>query len=246
MKVAVVAYLFLILMVLPVNADIIYFKDGMKTICQEKAWEEDDQIKCEYAGWVLTYPKTDVLRILKTNTKKQNAPPEKNGRKRQVSKKDSGNKKVSPPIADGNVFYNPRRHHNYWTGKNSKHNSYKKAIQALAKQYGRSPDWIQAHMGDTNDLEQIHQNLANQVLKRETVVDPPPAPAPTSSGIVFYNPRRPFPYWTSKALKHKSYNEAIQALAAEYGQSPQWVQENMGTSNDLNELHQNLRNRSFQ
>jgi hypothetical protein len=43
-------------------------------------------------------------------------------------------------------------------------------------------------------------------------------------------------------LKHKRYNEAIQALAAEYGQSPQWVQKNMGESNDLNEIHQNLKN----
>ena len=45
-----------------------------------------------------------------------------------------------------------------------------------------------------------------------------------------------------KALKHKSYNEAIQTLATEYGRSPQWIQENMGNSNDLNEIHQNLRN----
>ena len=240
MKMVVVAYLFLTLIVLPVNADIIYFKDGMKTICQEKAWEEDDQIRCEYAGWVLTYPKADVLRILKTRPKKQTTPTGNNRRKRPIIIKDSRDKKVSPPIADGIVFYNPRRPYTYWTGKNSKHKNYKNAIQALANQYDRSPEWIQAHMGDTNDLEQIHQNLANQVLNRETVVDPPPAP--TSSGIVFYNPRRPFPYWTGKASKHKSFKEAIQALAVEYGQSPQWVQKNMGESNDLNEIHQNLKN----
>jgi hypothetical protein len=239
-KVVVVAYLLLNLIVLPVNADIIYFKDGMKTICQEKAWEEDGQIKCEYAGWVLTYPKADVLRVLKTRTKKQNTPTEKKERERQIITKDNGNKKVSPPIADGIVFYNPRRPYTYWTGKNSKHKNYKNAIKALANQYARSPEWIQAHMGDTNDLEQIHQNLANQVLNRKAVVDP--LPTPTSSGIVFYNPRRPFPYWTSKALKHKSYKEAIQALAVEYGQSPHWVQKNMGESNDLNKIHQNLKN----
>jgi hypothetical protein len=239
MKVVVVAYLFLNLILLPVNADIIYFKDGMKTICQDKAWEEDDQIKCEYAGWVLTYPKADVLRVLKTRTEKQNTPTEKNGRERQIITKDGGNNKSSPPKADGIVFYNPRRHYAYWTGKNSKHKNYKVAIQALAEQYGRSPEWIQAYMGDTNDLEQIHQNLANQVLNREAVVDPPPASK--SSDIVFYNPRRPFPYWTGNALKHKSYKEAIQALAIEYGQSAQWVQKNMGESNDLNEIHQNLK-----
>ena len=47
------------------SADIIYFKDGMKTICQEKAWEENGEIKCEYEGVVLIYSKTDVLRIQK-------------------------------------------------------------------------------------------------------------------------------------------------------------------------------------
>ena len=240
MKLVVVAYLLLNLVVLPVDADIIYFKDGMKTICQEKAWEEDDQIKCEYAGWVLTYPKADVLRVLRTRTKKPNTPTEKKERKRPVITENSGPKKDRPPIADGMVFYNPRRPYTYWTGKNSKHKTFKKAIEALADQYDRSPEWIQAHMGDTNDLEQIHQHLANQVLTRESVVDPPPAP--TSSGIVFYNPRRPFPYWTGKASKYKKYKDAIQALAVEYGQSPQWVQKNMGESNDLNEIHQNLKN----
>ena len=86
MKAFVVAYLFLNLIVLPAKADIIYFKDGMKTICQEKAWEEDGQIKCEYAGWVLTYPKNEILRIVKTNTAKQAATPEKNQRVDQIIK----------------------------------------------------------------------------------------------------------------------------------------------------------------
>ena len=240
MKAFVVAYLFLNLIVLPVKADIIYFKDGMKTICQEKAWEKNGQIKCEYGGWVLTYPKNEILRIVKTNTEKQAAPPEKNPRVHQIIRKDSSTKKISPPGTDGNVFYNPRRPYKYWTGTNSKHNNYKDAIQALAKQYERTPEWIQAHMGDTNELVQIHQNLANPILNQET--DVAQTPSSKSPGIAFYNPRRPFPYWTGKALKHKSYNEAIKALAAEYGQSPQWIQENMGNSNDLNEIHQKLRN----
>ncbi len=236
----VVTYLFLCIFVLSANADIIYFKDGMKTICQEKAWEENDEIKCEYAGWVLSYSKKEVLRIVKTSTVKKTAPPEKKGRVRQLSTKDSDTKKISPPKADGNAFYNPRRPFKYWTGINSKHKSYQEAILALANHYGHSPEWVQAHMGDTNDLEQIHQNLANPALDQETAVVQPPVPK--TPGIVFYNPRRPFPYWTSKALKHKSYNKAIQTLATEYGQSPQWVQKNMGKSNDLNEIHQNLTN----
>lgn len=239
MKVFVVAYLFLNLIVLPVKADIIYFKDGMKTICQEKAWEEDGQIKCEYAGWVLTYPKNDVLRIVKTNTLKNAASRAKNPREHKITLSDKNTKKTSPPGSEGNVFYNPRRPNKYWTGKNSKHKSYNEAIRALANKYNRSPEWVQAHMGDTNDLVQIHQSLANPVSNPETNAVRPPSQK--SPGIAFYNPRRPFPYWTGKALKHKIYNEAIKALAAEYGQSPLWIQENMGDSNDLNEIHQNLR-----
>jgi hypothetical protein len=50
------------------KADTIYFKDGMKTVCQEKAWEEGQEVKCEYEGTVLSYQKKDVLRIQKINT----------------------------------------------------------------------------------------------------------------------------------------------------------------------------------
>jgi len=65
-KVFVTACLFAGLIVLPARADIIYFKDGMKTICQGKAWEEDGEIKCEYGGWIISYQKNDVLRIEST------------------------------------------------------------------------------------------------------------------------------------------------------------------------------------
>jgi hypothetical protein len=238
-KALIVAYLFLDLIVLPAKADIIYFKDGMKTICQEKAWEENGQIKCEFAGWVLTYPKEDILRIVKTNPIKQTTPPEKKRRVDQIVTKDSSTPKSAPPKTDGIAFYNPRRPYKYWTGPNSKHKSYREAIQALAKTYHRSPEWIQTHMGDSNDLLQIHQRLASPDLNRETdAVQPPPLPPP---GIPFYNPRRSFPYWTSKTSKHKSYDEAIKTLAEKYGKSPQWVQDNMGNSNDLDQIHQNLK-----
>ena len=168
MKVFVVACLFLNFMVSSVNADIIYFKDGMKTICQEKAWEEDDQIRCEYDGWVLTYPKNDVLRIVRTNPSHRGTVSEKNRQVHQPTKDDGTAEKLSPPKANGIAFYNPRRPYKYWTDKNSKHKNYKEAIQAFAEKYDRSPEWIQAHMGDTNDLEQIHRNLTASILNRQT------------------------------------------------------------------------------
>jgi hypothetical protein len=64
-------YLAIILMPLNTAADTIFFKDGMKTVCQERAWEEGDEIKCEYQGSILTYQKNDVLRIEKIKIKKE-------------------------------------------------------------------------------------------------------------------------------------------------------------------------------
>lgn len=239
MKVLVPACLFLGVITFPANADIIYFKDGMKSICQDKAWEEKGEIKCEYAGWVISYQKKDVLRIEKTIPKKSTVQPEKSRKAAQPPKKITGTKTTSTPESTGPVFYNPRRPYKYWSDKNSKHKSYKEAIQALAKKYKRSPEWIQAKMGDTNDLQIIHQNLANPDVNRDIHVAKPPSNKP--SGIHFYNPRRNFPYWSDKNSKHKTYKEAIKALGQKYGQPPEWIQTNMGTSNDLNEIHQNLK-----
>ena len=48
-----------------IQADVVYFHDGMRTVCQDRAWEEDGEIKCEYEGVILSYKKADVLRIEK-------------------------------------------------------------------------------------------------------------------------------------------------------------------------------------
>ena len=142
------------------RADIIYFKDGLKTICQEKSWEEGGQVKCEYGGWIISYQKSDILRILKTTPP---PPPARSEKKPKVTKKidpaQGGPKKIIPPKAKGLSFYDPRRPAKYWTDKNTRHRNYKEAIQALAKKYDRPPEWIQANMGQTNDLSEIHQNL---------------------------------------------------------------------------------------
>src|SRR5512147_1667445 len=45
--------------------DAVHFKDGMRTVCTGPAWEEQDQVLCEYEGGVLSYPKADVDRIIK-------------------------------------------------------------------------------------------------------------------------------------------------------------------------------------
>jgi hypothetical protein len=241
-KVLVPACLILGVVAFAANADIIYFKDGMKSICQDRAWEEKGEIKCEYGGWIITYQKKDVLRIEKTATPKRTNKTETNRPETQPKKKSTAKKETSPAGPTGPVFYSPRRPYKYWTDKDSKHKSYQDAIEALAKKYRRSPEWIQANMGDTNDLQQIHRNLANPDVERDVPVLQPSSNKP--AGIAFYNPRRNFPYWSDKNSKHKSYDEAINALAEKYKQSPQWIQTNMGTSNDINEIHENLEARS--
>jgi hypothetical protein len=233
------AFLIVCVISFTAHADIIYFKDGLKTICQDRAWEEDGFVKCEYAGWVISYQKSDVLRILKTTPPRPPAETEKKtqaGQKVESAQKDPN--KISPPKKSGAAFYDPRRPHKYWSDQNSKHDNYNDAIQALAQKYNRSPAWIQAHMGDSNDLEEIHRNLANPGSDAN-IPDVSPE-AEISPGIVFYNPRRTYPYWIDASEKYKSYREAIQALARKYDRPPEWIQKNMGKTNDLAEIHRNL------
>jgi hypothetical protein len=246
------------------KADIIFFKDGMKTVCQEKAWEEDKEVKCEYEGTVLSYQKKDVLRIqhLRTKEKEKPAAPAKTPAKPKpvatvttpaadikapASKPklpDKGDQKVAPiqPTSVSNTrgleFYNPRRPQKYWTSTVSKHQTFKEAIAALAKQYDRSPDWIEQQMGETNDLEEIHRNLARS--KSTAPVETKMRIEIKAPDTLFYDPRRQHKYWTSATAKHKTFQEAVGALSAEYGRSQQWVQQHMGESNSLNEIHQNL------
>ncbi|MCP4624931.1 MAG: hypothetical protein GY850_15610 [bacterium] len=242
MKQVIAACLFSVLLALSANADIIYFKNGLKTICQDKAWEENGQVKCEYEGWILSYKKSDVLRILSTTPLKQPAPSQK---KPQVQTKTkplrSGTQKQNQSKSEGIVFYDPRRPYIYWTDKTTRHKSFKEAIKALAEKYDRPTEWIQANLGDTNDLNEIHRNLAeSNSSQAKTTIKPSDKKKPT---LEFYSPRRPFPYWTDVSTKHKRFNEAINVLAQKYERTPEWIQQYMGQTNDLAEIHQNLQTR---
>jgi hypothetical protein len=242
LKIFALTALLLCFWTLPAGPDIIYFNDGMKTICQEKAWEEGEEVKCEYDGWILTYQKKDVQRIIKTVP--ENPPVQQDSKPQPVQENETEklSKNTSPTASGGIAFYDPRRPLKYWTSPNSKHASFQEAIDALAQQYQRSPEWIQAHMGDTNELDQIHHNLANpEVNNHNASLESATEKSPS---LEFYNPRRAYPYWTSETSKYKTFKEAIDALAQTYNSSPEWIQENMGTTNDLNEIHSNLTNLS--
>jgi hypothetical protein len=228
----------IVLSPLGASADIIYFKDGMKTICQEKAWEENGEIKCEYEGIVLIYRKADVLHIKKIRTKK----PVADRNDKPKIPQNSATKKVSvqtTPIKPGALkFYDPRRSLKYKTDAKTGHTTYQEAIAALAKQYERTSDWVKSHMGETNDLNQIHQNLA--AGKRPDPQTPAKATLKDPSALEFYNPRRTHKYWTSKSARHSTFQEAVAALAKQYERTSDWVKSHMGETNDLNQIHQNL------
>jgi len=251
-KIALV-YLAIILVPLNISADVIFFKDGMKTVCHDRAWEEDAEIKCEYNGSILTYQKIDVLRIEKIKVdeefkkplKKSHAPTSAPAKQPPAVKQAAPDKKLqkltnkdSNIKTKGSEFYNPRRPQKYWTSATAKHNTFKEAVAALAKQYNRSPDWIQHHMGNTNYLDEIHRNLSNKKLNAPTEIKE--VDDERASEILFYNPRRPQKYWTSATAKHNTFKEAISALAKVYEHSQEWVQQHMGDTNNLNEIHQNL------
>ena len=260
MKKLLLTYLAIMLMPLNTAADVIFFKDGMKTVCQDRAWEEGDEIKCEYKGSILTYQKSDVLRIEKikkvsekpSQTKEVALKPTSQAAEQSVefnqsaAKKTSALKKESQPSpndseslkTEGLEFYNPRRPHKYWTSATTKQDTFKAAIAALAKQYDRSEDWIQHHMGTTNDLDQIHRNLSNSKLNAPIEIRAPEGEKPPE--ILFYNPRRPHKYWTSATAKHDTLKEAISALANAYDRPPEWIQQHMGNTNNLSEIHDNL------
>jgi hypothetical protein len=48
------------------SADIIIFKDGGR-LQTSRAWVENDQVKCDFAGIVISYPKKDIKRIERGN-----------------------------------------------------------------------------------------------------------------------------------------------------------------------------------
>jgi ribonuclease HI len=137
---------------------------------------------------------------------------------------------------DGILFYNPRRPYKYWTGPNAKHHTLKEALAALAKQFERDPQWVAEHLGKTNNLGDIYRNLNPGGGIAPSKVKPVAAP----KGFLFYDPRRPYKFWTGAASKHRTLGEALDALARQYDRPSEWVKAHMGESNDLSEIHRNL------
>lgn len=222
-------------------ADIIYFKDGMKTVCHGKAWEEKDEVKCDYDGVILTYRKEDVDQIHRTiSPEEADSPP------LPVSKSAADVKKEKPElipasnvIGGGIAFYDPRRKFKYWSSPTAKHRNYKEAVNALAKEFGQSPQWVEDHIGNTNDLVIIRNNLKSPARAPAETATPSPGNDPPAHEL-FYNPRRDYKYQISAKKKFHTYKEAINALALEFEATPKWVEAHMGPENDILLIRRNL------
>lgn len=81
-------------------------------------------------------------------------------------------------------FYDPRRKQKYWAASQSRHNDLNSAVAALAELFKRPTGWVTAHMGNTNDLSQIHLNLIRQLENWNQ-------PQPPSTGNVTANKATP-------------------------------------------------------
>jgi hypothetical protein len=83
---------------------------------------------------------------------------------------------VKPPekpaeTEDGFMFFNPRREQRYWAGEASRHYNLDDAVEALAKMYHRTPEWVMLHMGEENALQTIHQKLSAQQAAEKALAE---------------------------------------------------------------------------
>jgi hypothetical protein len=230
------------------GADVIHFRDGMRTVCQGKAWEEKDEVRCEYDGGVLIYPKIDVETI---ERRPAPGPPTASPEKQAVRVPGPASETPSAPPparalalpqsrpnASTVLFYDPRRPKKYWSSPTAQHDSYREAVSALAADFDRPVEWVEQHMIDSNDLMEIRRHLEDRCAAGDETQSA--AGTPAENAIEFYNPRRPAKYWTSKNVYHNSLAEALQALAHEFSETPEWIESHMPDSNDLNVIRQSL------
>jgi hypothetical protein len=144
------------------------------------------------------------------------------------------------PSPSGILFYDPRRSKRYWSSESRHHDSYQDAIDSLAEEFNRTPQWVEAHMGESNDVLMMRERLTARLVGNAAAPENK-APDPESAGVQFYNPRRPQKYWTGPDARHDTFKEAVETLAAEFNMPPMWVEAHMGESNDTEQIRRSLR-----
>jgi hypothetical protein len=142
----------------------------------------------------------------------------------------------------GLSFYDPRRDKRYWASRNSKHDTLDSALLALADMYGRTTQWVAAHMGDQNDLEQIHACLTQRKQAESTAEAKPKDPSKPAPRH-FYTEGGKLPYSIGSGRSFKTRDAAIEALARQYHQSVEWVDQRITNQTDVDAIDQIL-NRS--
>jgi protein involved in ribonucleotide reduction len=233
--------------------DTIYFRDGMRTVCEGNALEKGDEVHCEYEGGLLVYRKSDVERI----EKGRSVEPELDAKNLQEAAPQPAAVTPSlppptpqiaspvspPPISPskppGIAFYDPRRPQKYWTSETGRHDTFRDAILALSEEFNRPAAWIEENMGDSNDLNNIRETLAMRISESSAASANPVAATETT--VEFYNPRRAKKYMTSPDARHDSFQEAVDALARDFDMPADWVEQNMGDSNDVDRIRKNLK-----
>lgn len=231
--------------------DTIYFKDGMRTVCEGHALEKGDEVHCEYDGGLLIYRKSDVASI----EKGRSIEPEPDARivhevvpppARATPSIPAPTPRIAspapPPTPQGIAFYDPRRSKKYWTSETRHHDTFRDAILALSEEFNRPVSWIEENMGDSNDLNDVREAIAMR-LSESSATSADPAVAPEAA-IEFYNPRRAKKYMTGPGARHDSFQEAVEALARDFGKPADWVEQNMGDSNDVDQIRKSLIKRS--
>ena len=228
--------------------DTIYFNDGMRTVCEGNAFEKGGEIHCEYDGGLLVYRKSDVARI----EKGRSVEPESDATPVQETAPAPAGPTSPPPPREpvvaspaplqrpvGVAFYDPRRPKKYWTSETRHHDSFQDAVRALAEEFKRPASWIEENMGDSNELGDIRETLSSR-LSESSATGAGSARAPEAR-MEFYNPRRAPKYMTGPNARHDGFQDALNALAREFNQPPEWVEQNMGDSNDVDQIRENLR-----
>lgn len=133
-------------------------------------------------------------------------------------------------------FYDPRRHYKYQTGTTTSYHTLKEAVDDLAAKFDKTPRWVELNLGDTNDLGQIYRNLSRPVENAQ----PETESERSTSGLLFYDPRRAEKYWVGPDSRYRTMEEAIDTLAKQYEQTPEWILSHLGETNDLVQIHRNL------
>ena len=230
------------------HADIIYLKDGTK-IRAAKVWEEGDRIRFsleDYEDIIITYSKEIVERIERGEGKaKALSRPTRQKDTVSTSHKDvaagetgtqKGTAAQSKKPAEVVDSSEPSSEH-AGTDQPTKTGQADVAAQPPTKQPHQATGAKTDKPSKTAHVKTSVESPANTIIKKV-----PPAGVPSSQldGILFYNPRRPYKYWTGPNTKHHTLKEALAALAKQFDRDPNWVAEHLGETNNLGDIYRNL------